>query len=75
VAIGGIGPAEAARVGAIADAAAVIGALLPEGAGHDGAASGPKPRRPSGAQPSPWAEIAEKARALHAAVRGEERAS
>jgi thiamine-phosphate pyrophosphorylase len=58
VAIGGIGLAEAARVGAHADMAAVIGALLP-----------------AVGSASPWDEIAEKARALHAAVRGEERAS
>ncbi|MFT3766149.1 MAG: thiamine phosphate synthase [Minicystis sp.] len=57
VAIGGIALENAARVGALADAAAVIQALLPAGSG------------------SPWDEITARARALHAAIRGEESAS
>jgi thiamine-phosphate pyrophosphorylase len=55
VAIGGITLANAAAVGALADAAAVIQALLPEG-------------------PSPYDEVTARARALGAAIRGEERA-
>lgn len=58
VAIGGISLDNAAQVGALADCAAVIQALLP-----------------SGTAASPWDEITAKARALHAAVRGEEAAS
>jgi thiamine-phosphate pyrophosphorylase len=58
VAIGGITRERAADVGRLADAAAVIQALLPDAAGA-----------------SPWDEITERARALHAAICGEERAS
>jgi thiamine-phosphate pyrophosphorylase len=56
VAIGGIGLANAAAVGALADAAAVIQALLPEPGST-----------------SPYGEVTARARALHAAIRGEER--
>lgn len=58
VAIGGITLDNAAGVGRLADAAAIIQALLPIEAGA-----------------SPWDEITRRARALHAAIRGEERAS
>jgi thiamine-phosphate pyrophosphorylase len=51
VAIGGIGIGSASAVGAVADAAAVIGALVPDEAG-----------------PRAYAEVTERARALHAAV-------
>ena len=58
VAIGGISLANAAEVGAIADAAAVIQALLPESAG-----------------PAAWDEVTARAKALGAAIRGEEKTS
>jgi thiamine-phosphate pyrophosphorylase len=58
VAIGGITRERAADVGRLADAAAVIQALMPDAASA-----------------SPWDEITERARALHAAICGEERAS
>jgi thiamine-phosphate pyrophosphorylase len=53
VAIGGISAATAAEVGRVADAAAVIGALLPEATGD-----------------AAYDEVTERARALHAALRG-----
>jgi thiamine-phosphate pyrophosphorylase len=54
VAIGGVSAATAAEVGRLADAAAVIGALLPEEPG-----------------PRAYEEAGERARALHAAIRGD----